>query len=171
VQSICLSAFKFKFYFRVKDISGYVDSLLEEFSTHSPRKQLFTTPQKGYLTTINVNNAHAGLLFSLRRWRKNALRSLFLRDCEHRVRIFSEQATTIQVRYANKKFFLINEYILFLGKYLGLWLVFAANRERLKRMENRLVCNRFKKNIWYAFFAWRNMFERSILIKCRDFTD
>eukprot|EP01038_Epipyxis_sp_PR26KG_P008345 gene8345-11289_t len=52
-----------------------------------------------------------------------------------------------------------------LTKAYGAWVITAAHREHIRRARNRVIGNRMKTIQWHAWFAWRNQFERSILIK------
>ncbi|KAJ1423020.1 hypothetical protein B484DRAFT_420758 [Ochromonadaceae sp. CCMP2298] len=50
----------------------------------------------------------------------------------------------------------------------GAWLVTTGRFQQLRRTANRVLCNRFGKELWTAFFAWRHHFERVLLVRCND---
>lgn len=47
----------------------------------------------------------------------------------------------------------------------GIWLISAGKYEYMKRISNRIICNRFNKILWHAWFAWHSQYQRMTLLK------
>eukprot|EP01032_Pedospumella_encystans_P012121 gene12121-14046_t len=91
---------------------------------------------------------HKKLRYALLKWMRNCRRKVFLRTRSVRLK-----RTNLALRQAQA---------------FGAWLVTTARFQQLHRTANRLVCNRFKAEIWRAWFAWRHQFERSVLIRTNN---
>lgn len=50
-------------------------------------------------------------------------------------------------------------------KALGAWVMVAARFKQVHVASNRIICNQIQKQLWYGWFAWRNQYERSVLIR------
>ena len=83
--------------------------------------------------------------FLFRKWRNRTFRNTDLKSKFTRVS---------QMTYQN-----------LLLKCLGAMVITAGKHEHLRRSSNRIVNKRFKVLMWHAWFAWRNQFQRSVLIK------
>lgn len=52
-----------------------------------------------------------------------------------------------------------------LTNIFGMWIILSSKQKILKRVSNRVYCNTIKKQLTYAFFAWKNQYERLVLIR------
>jgi hypothetical protein len=52
-----------------------------------------------------------------------------------------------------------------LHKLFGLWLVASARNQLFSRLSSIIVKRRWSKELYFAWFAWRNQYERSVLSK------
>ena len=51
------------------------------------------------------------------------------------------------------------------AKLFVIWCVRTAKEIKSKRYINYIINRRFKNQLWLAFFAWRNMWERCVFIR------
>jgi hypothetical protein len=52
-----------------------------------------------------------------------------------------------------------------LTQNFGVWLILAAKLKLFSRISNKIISKRILKEMYFSFFAWRNQYERSVLLR------
>jgi hypothetical protein len=99
--------------------------------------------------------------------------SLLHSNCFHELRRRVYFKFQLWRRKSSKKVFLRCSYLLLkarvdngiCSRYFGLWIIFTVKYQEFEKNTNRIVNKRILKELYFAFFAWRNQYERAVLVR------
>jgi hypothetical protein len=99
--------------------------------------------QQSHLNHFRELHRRVHTVFHL--WKKTSSKKGFLRSC-----YFS-----LKTREDNR----------IRSRYFGLWIIVTVKYQEFEKNTNRIVNKRILKELFFGFFAWRNQYERAVLVR------